>query len=248
MKIIEMLAPAGSTVRKGKKIKNCVGVTIHNTDNVSPGAGAMNHAKYLRGDGKNRVPGWHYAVDDQIAACSIPDSEIAEHTGTREGNDTTLGIEICMNPDSDIRKATDNAAELTAVKLKGLGYEMAVSEENLFQHFHWSGKNCPSQIRRGIPYDWGTFVKKVNEHMKAAWTPPTFHISKILKRGMDDPEIMHITRNLTALGFMDRDCTSVFDNEVEAALRAFQQKYGLLADGVVGKKTTETLGGVWDEK
>ncbi len=77
---------------------------------------------------------------------------------------------------------------------------------------------------------------------------PTFHISKILKKGMEDHEVMHITRNLTALGFIDRDCTSVFDNEVEAAVRAFQQKYGLLADGVVGKKTTEALGGVWDGK
>ena len=77
---------------------------------------------------------------------------------------------------------------------------------------------------------------------------PTFHISKILKKGMEDPEVMHITRNLTALGFLNRDCTSVFDGEITEAVRAFQKKFGLFTDGVVGKKTTEALGGVWDGK
>jgi N-acetyl-anhydromuramyl-L-alanine amidase AmpD len=80
------------------------------------------------------------------------------------------------------------------------------------------------------------------------WTPPTFHITKILRLGMDDAEVMHITRNLTALKFIDRDCTSVFDDEVEEAVRAFQRKYNLKEDGEVGPITTAAMGGVWDEK
>jgi len=78
------------------------------------------------------------------------------------------------------------------------------------------------------------------------WEQPTFHISKVLKKGMDDAEVMHITRNLTALGFIDRDCTSIFDDAVEAAVRAFQKKYKLKEDGVVGPITTAAIGGVWD--
>lgn len=247
MNIVDVLAPLGSVVRQGKKMANCIGVTIHNTDNARKGAGALNHAAYLRGDGKDRVAGWHYAVDDSLITCSIPDDEIAEHTGTRQGNDTTLGIEICMNPDSDIRKATDNAAELAAMKLKGMGYEMAVSGENLFQHYHWSGKDCPSQIRRGIPYNWITFVKKVNDHMmESVWRPPTFIITHLLKKGMDDPEVMHITRNLTALGYTDRGETSIFDADIERIVKEFQRGHGLSADGIVGRATTEALGGIWD--
>jgi len=77
---------------------------------------------------------------------------------------------------------------------------------------------------------------------------PTFHISKILKRGMDDIEVTHITRNLSILGYMDRNQTSIFDGEVEKAVRAFQKDYRLTEDGIVGKNTGRTLGGIWDGK
>lgn len=86
----------------------------------------------------------------------------------------------------------------------------------------------------------------MREAEQPEWTPPTFHITKILKKGMDDPEVCHITRNLTALGFIDRDCTSVFDDAVEAAVRAFQREYRLEEDGIVGRQTTAALGGEWD--
>ena len=88
----------------------------------------------------------------------------------------------------------------------------------------------------------------LRETEPTGWTPPTFHITKILKTGMDDPEVMHITRNLTALKYIDRDCTSVFDDEVEAAVRTFQRYYGLEEDGIVGRQTTAALGGEWDGK
>jgi hypothetical protein len=80
------------------------------------------------------------------------------------------------------------------------------------------------------------------------WSPPTFHITKVLKKGMDDPEVMHITRNLTALGFIDRNCTSIFDDAVERAVRTFQRQYRLKEDGIVGRQTTAALGGEWDGK
>lgn len=83
------------------------------------------------------------------------------------------------------------------------------------------------------------------------YTAPTFHISKNLKRGMDDAEVMHVTRNLTALGYMDRDCTSVFDVEVEKAVKAFQADckakgtYTGKIDGEFGELSTIALGGKW---
>lgn len=89
----------------------------------------------------------------------------------------------------------------------------------------------------GRPRFWGT-----------DWEQPTFHITKKLKIGMDDAEVMHITRNLTALGYIDRDCTSVFDKQVEDAVIAFQNAYGLEPDGIVGKETTTALGGVYEGK
>ena len=62
-----------------------------------------------------------------------------------------------MNSDGNLEKATDNAAQLAAQQLK----EKGLSADKLYQHHDWSGKNCPSQIRAGKPYDWSTFKSKV---------------------------------------------------------------------------------------
>jgi N-acetylmuramoyl-L-alanine amidase len=56
-------------------------VTIHETDNWSPTAGALNHARYLQGEGQSRTVSWHYAVDDSLITCSIPEEEHAWHAG-----------------------------------------------------------------------------------------------------------------------------------------------------------------------
>lgn len=172
MEIIKMLAPVNSNgARSGRKRTGLVGVTIHNTDNFSNGAGANNHGKYLQGGGANRQASWHYAVDDKSIIQSIPEDEVAWHAGdgTGKGNMQTIAIEICVNPDSDLTKATDNAAALAADILKRYGLPATA----LFQHNHWSGKNCPSQIRQGKPYDWATFCNKVGQFMGGATNTPT---------------------------------------------------------------------------
>lgn len=39
------------------------------------------------------------------------------------------------------------------------------ANDHLFQHNHWTGKDCPYDIRRNNPYDWNTFVSKVQERL-----------------------------------------------------------------------------------
>ncbi len=63
-----------------------------------------------------------------------------------------------MNSDGDLLKATDHATKLTA----SLCSKYNIPIEKIFQHNHWSGKNCPEMIRAGKPYDWDTFIGKVN--------------------------------------------------------------------------------------
>lgn len=75
----------------------------------------------------------------------------------------TISIEICDNFDGDIRKATDNAVELCAEILRRHGVTNVIGY--LFQHNAWTGKDCPYDIRRGNPYDWNTFVAKVQEKL-----------------------------------------------------------------------------------
>lgn len=153
------------------------GVTIHQTGNPSKGAGAVNHAAYLQNSGKNIQASWHYCVDDHVITQSIPENEIAWHAGDGygDGNYKTIAIEICINSDGNMRKACDNAAELAADILKRYG----LGTEHLFQHHDWSGKNCPAQLRSGIPYDWKTFQDKVDGYLKRI--PQPSPIGKIRK-------------------------------------------------------------------
>lgn len=161
VKITKDYAPVVSSgARPGIKMSKCIGVTIHNTDNSGAGADAKAHANLLKNSWKNKQQSWHFAVDEDGAYQSIPTDEIAWHAGdggSGKGNTQTIAIEICMNSDGDLEKATDNAAQLAAQQLK----EKGLSADKLYQHHDWSGKNCPAQIRAGQPYDWSTFKSKV---------------------------------------------------------------------------------------
>lgn len=161
VKITKDYAPVVSSgARSGIKMSKCIGVTIHNTDNDGAGANAKAHANLLKNTWKNKQQSWHFAVDEDGAYQSIPTDEVAWHAGdggTGKGNTQTVAIEICMNSDGDLEKATDNAAELAAQVLK----EKGLSADDLYQHHDWNGKNCPSQIRAGKPYSWSTFKDKV---------------------------------------------------------------------------------------
>lgn len=161
IKITKDYAPVVSSgARSGIKMGKCIGVTIHNTDNSGSGANAKAHANLLKNSWKSKQQSWHFAVDEDGAYQSIPTDEIAWHAGdggTGKGNTQTISIEICMNSDGNIEKATNNAAELAAQILK----EKGLPTSALYQHHDWSGKNCPSQIRAGKPYSWSTFKNKV---------------------------------------------------------------------------------------
>jgi len=80
--IKNMLLPI-SRARKGKQI-DFRGVTIHNTGNNDRGADATANATYLLNNCNNMVNGWHFTVDEKIVIRSIPEDEVAEHSGTRK--------------------------------------------------------------------------------------------------------------------------------------------------------------------
>lgn len=165
MEIIEMLAPIGHNCRPSIPLLGFDGITIHNTSNWSNGANAIAHANLLRGSWINKYISWHYVVDQDRAVRCIPENETAwcAGDGNGNGNRRTINIEICDNGDGDIKKATDNAVELCAMILKARGINTA--NNHLFQHNHWTGKDCPYDIRRNNPYDWNTFVSKVQEKL-----------------------------------------------------------------------------------
>lgn len=171
MEIIERLAPLGYKCRPGINRTGFLGITVHNTSNWSNGATAIAHSNYLRNGGKNNYVSWNYVVDKDYAVRCVPENEVAwcQGDGNGNGNMKTISVEICDNADGNIRQATDNAVELCAQILRRYGVTNAST--HLFQHNHWTGKDCPYDIRRGNPYDWNTFVSKVQAKLGGSPSP-----------------------------------------------------------------------------
>ena len=136
-------------------------ITIHNTDNPDKGADAKAHAAYMKGDdAQKRQVSWHYTVDDHQVVQSLPVNEVGWHAGTHAGNYSTIGIEICENEGIDQEAANERAALLTALSLHELDISLA---DNVVQHNHWSGKDCPYLLRH--PSDnWDAFLDTVAKY------------------------------------------------------------------------------------
>lgn len=166
--IEEKLIPTGNKCRPGT-VRQKKWIVIHETGNPSKNAGADNHANYLSNLAKQNDTylSWHYTVDDKKIIRHIPDNEIAWHAGDGEtengGNYAGIGIEICINPESNFSVALENAASLAADLMKA--YSLPLSAVKQHHDFSSYGKNCPQQIRdRGL---WDDFVAAVNRYYTA---------------------------------------------------------------------------------
>jgi hypothetical protein len=104
----------------------------------------------------DRYASAHMSVDDTELVTSVPwrkdVAEMAYHVGAKVyktgiqsklslyPNDSTIGLEICVNADGDFKKTYVNAVAATAMMLK----EHGLSVDNLYRHFDITGKNCPA--------------------------------------------------------------------------------------------------------
>lgn len=166
LNIVQDFIPKGRKNRPGRA-NSMQYITVHDTGNANTGAGALNHAKYLKGDSAaNAKVSWHYTVDDTRVVQHLPDNEDAFHAGdgAGDGNRKSIGVEICINSDGNLTAATDRAARLVAMKC----IEHNIPIENVVQHNHWNGKNCPKLIRSGKPYSWGEFIAKVRKYAESS--------------------------------------------------------------------------------
>lgn len=66
---------------------------------------------------------------------------------------------------------------------------------------------------------------------------------ELIRLGSIGPEVEDVQRRLETLGLSCASEPTVFDRRTEAAVRAFQQRRGLIADGIVGPETWQTLVG-----
>lgn len=154
-------------------------VTIHQTGNPTYGANASAHHNYLRTNSGGRRVSWHWTVDETVAIQHFRDTRITWHSADKAGNETSIGIELCIDADTragdimgaeNYKKTLDNGAKLAAAKLM----EYGLGIDNLKQHNDWSGKDCPAQLRAGLyGIKWADFVNMVEKYIKALTPKPT---------------------------------------------------------------------------
>lgn len=130
-------------------------ITIHNTGNSNVGADAEMHRQFVLNGGGAEGVSFHYVVDDSEIIQLLPDNETGIHAGSLTGNRTSIAIEGCVNQDGNFSRMLENDAWLTATLLRRHG--LAVIGD-VVQHHHWSGKNCPAEIRS---LGWNVFLGMV---------------------------------------------------------------------------------------
>jgi N-acetylmuramoyl-L-alanine amidase CwlA len=158
-KVIVDILPKGKVIPDVLMVTNFI--TIHNTGNI--GAPAKNNHNYMKNCNKNgdRIASWHFTVDDKEIYQAAPANMRCYHAGTSRGNNTSIGIEICMFNDKERqRKAYLNAIELVKILMK----QYNLSIDKVRQHYAWTKKDCPAWLRSGkFGFTWTWFTKQIGE-------------------------------------------------------------------------------------
>jgi N-acetylmuramoyl-L-alanine amidase len=155
-------------------------VTIHATENTSPGADAFRHALALKNGaltsgmrpGGNRIGflTWHFTVQGSCAVQHLPTREQGEHADFNgPGNNTSIGIEMCENRGNDMAATVDRTARLAAY----LMYAYHMPLQNVVPHYHWPRqgtsplhKDCPHFLldQHKPKASWKWFQSLVQQH------------------------------------------------------------------------------------
>ncbi len=159
------IMPRNSRQRKQARRMRPTFITIHSTANHACTATAMQHSRALcTGAFSNR--NWHFSVDQYMVVQNIPLNETAWHAGRAEGNNHSIGIEMCEaeNRGQNHFRTWDRTAKLTAV----LMMKYKINLRRVVPHYHWTRKNCPAPLLdQGRPGPkWAWFVSRIDYYYR----------------------------------------------------------------------------------
>lgn len=146
--IKEWLIPVNEWTRPGTKIKP-KGLVIHWTGNINRGADAEANARFFH-NRSGTYGSAHYTLDSDIIYRVIPENEMAYHVGAKKyyttkfgsyPNNALIGLEICVNIDTDWKKTYDNAVRFAAAIC--LRYGWLDPWNVLVRHYDVTRKDCP---------------------------------------------------------------------------------------------------------
>jgi N-acetylmuramoyl-L-alanine amidase len=132
-------------------------IVVHDTGNPGKGANADAHFNYFNGG--DRQSSADFFVDStQVLQVNDYNTYYTWHCGDGKGkygitNANSVGIEICVNPESNYDMAFQNTVAL----VKHLMTELNIPIERVVRHYDASRKNCPASMSANGWALWNTF-------------------------------------------------------------------------------------------
>ncbi len=132
-------------------------IVLHDTGNPGKGANAEAHFNYFNGG--DRQSSADFFVDStQVLQVNDYNTYYTWHCGDGKGkyditNSNSIGIEICVNPESNYDMAFQNTVSL----VKHLMSELSIPIERVVRHYDASRKNCPASMSANGWALWNTF-------------------------------------------------------------------------------------------
>ena len=167
--VIFDILPKGQVIPNVKI--NPTTITIHMTGNV--GAAAKNNHNYMKNCNKNgsRIASWHFTVDDISIYQAQSTNYKCYHAGCTNGNNTSIGIEICMfNDEKRQLQAYKNAIELVKILMAYHNFDAS----QVKRHYDWTKKHCPAWLQEGKwGYTWSWFKEQLNNKPSQPTVQPT---------------------------------------------------------------------------
>jgi N-acetylmuramoyl-L-alanine amidase len=256
--------------RPGKKNYGVHGVVWHYT--ASPGATAQNIRDYFDGTcvRSKRYAGAHDVIDSSGVIHMIPHNEIAYHAHDNNrcmvnkldpnANYTAIGVELCIDKNGKLEKATyQNAVEYGAELAKKYNLDPMT---DFFRHYDVTRKNCPA-FWVADPAGFEQFKKDVAARLKnepvqmtevkpkpKPKPKPAKKDDGLLRRGDKGPAVKELQEKLIKAGekLPRYGADGDFGTETEEAVKAFQARHGLVADGIWGPKSEAMMEKVLSKK
>jgi hypothetical protein len=154
---VRLIPPTQKNQRPGIKRATPGFWVQHETANVSPGADAEMHCRWLHNGAGGQQLSFHFAVDDRAIYQMIPIDEVTWQAadGAGPGNMSGISSELCVNAGIDHARARRNAEALAGGILAALNMQA----DRVRKHQDFSGKWCPTRmLNEGY---WPTFVRNV---------------------------------------------------------------------------------------
>lgn len=136
-------------------------IVVHDTGNPSRGANATAHYNYFNGG--DRSSSADFFVDDTQVLC-VNDyyKYYTWHCGDGRGkygitNRNSVGIEFCINVDSDRNKTLERTAQL----VRELMQQLNIPIDRVVRHYDASRKNCPQSMSGNGWAQWYKFKEKL---------------------------------------------------------------------------------------